>query len=111
MKGLIIKEYWLNKIFNENKIWEIRGSQTKIRGKIFLIQSGSGLVVGECELFGSKYLTPEEYNDSETYHKINTSEIKYPYKKTYAWIIGNVKKYKKPKHYNHPQGAVIWVKL
>ena len=32
MKGLIIKEKWLDKIFYENKIWEIRGSNTKISG-------------------------------------------------------------------------------
>ena len=49
--GLIIKKYWLDNIFSNNpKIWEIRGSRTKRRGNIKLIESGSGNIVGECKL-------------------------------------------------------------
>lgn len=111
MKGLIIKKYWIEKIFYENKIWEIRGSNTKIRGRIFLIESGSGHIVGECEIIDSILLSEEEYRTNTKNHKINTNEIKYPYKKTYAWIIKNAFKYEKPVPYKHPQGAVIWVNI
>ena len=45
-RGLIIKKKWLDKIFAKKKVWEIRSSPTNIRGRIFLIQSGSGMVVG-----------------------------------------------------------------
>ena len=111
MKGLIIKKYWLEKIFYENKIWEIRGSNTKIRGKIFLIQSGSGYIVGECEIIDSILLSEEDYLNNTKNHKINTKDISYPYKKTYAWVISNALKYENPIPYNHPQGAVIWVNI
>ena len=50
MKGLIIKERWLDEIFAGRKTWELRGSRTSARGKIGLIESGSGTVVGTCEL-------------------------------------------------------------
>jgi hypothetical protein len=50
MDCLIIKEKYLNQIFDEDKTLEIRGTKTKKRGKIGLIQSGSGKVFGECYL-------------------------------------------------------------
>mgnify|MGYP003341256152 FL=1 len=49
-RGLIIRQSWLKKIFNDGKIWEMRSTKTDIRGKIGLIESGSGLIVGEANL-------------------------------------------------------------
>src|SRR5882724_4942048 len=48
--ALIIREEPLSKILAGTKTWEIRGSATKRRGRIALIQSKSGLVVGTCDL-------------------------------------------------------------
>ena len=50
LKGLILKEPWIDLILTGEKVWEIRGSNTKIRGTIALIKGGSGTVVGLCEL-------------------------------------------------------------
>lgn len=110
MNGLIIKPYWLDKIFNEDKIWEIRGNNTKIRGTIYLIASGTKTIVGKCELIDSIYLDEKEYILNIDKHKINIEKIKYPYKKTYAWVLKNPVLFEKPIKYNHPQGAVIWIK-
>ena len=57
MKALIIKKPWIDNILDGKKTWEIRGSKTNIRGQIELIQSGSGLVVGSCEIIDRKELT------------------------------------------------------
>ena len=111
MKGLIIKEKWLNKIFFENKEWEIRGSNTKIRGKIYLIQSGSKTIVGECEIVDSIKLNLDSYQKNTDKHKITFDLDKLPYKTTYAWVIRNAIKYAKPLPYKHPVGAVIWVNI
>ena len=64
MKALIIKKPWIDYILNGSKVWEIRGSKTNIRGKIELIQSGSGLVVGSCEIIDCKGLTLEDYKNN-----------------------------------------------
>lgn len=110
MKGLIIKRQWLDLIFAGKKIWEIRGCNTKTRGKIALIQSGSGLIVGECELVGSKQLSLFDYQNNVDKHQvINTFTL--PYTKTFAWVLQNAKKYDNPKPYKHKCGAVIWVNL
>ena len=49
--ALIIKEYWLKKIFNHEKQWEIRGAATARRGRIHLAQPG-GLLVGSAVISG-----------------------------------------------------------
>ena len=56
MKALLIKTPWIDKILDGKKTWEIRGSATKIRGRIALVQSGSGTVVGICELVDCIYI-------------------------------------------------------
>lgn len=110
MKGLIIKKPWLDLIFEGKKIWEIRGCNTKTRGIIKLIQSGSGLIVGECELVDSKQLSLLEYKDNINKHQVQNVD-NLPYPKTFAWELKNAKRYKIPKPYKHKCGAVIWVNL
>ena len=110
MKGLIIKKPWIDYILEGKKTWEIRGSKTSIRGSIELIQSGSGLVVGSCEIINCIELTIEDYKSNIDKHNIQAVTT-LPYKKTYAWIISNAKRYAEPKKYKHPQGAIIWVNL
>lgn len=110
MKGLIIKKPWIDYILDGRKTWEIRGSNTHIRGKIALIQSGSGLIVGTAELVDSKKLSLEEYQNAVEFHCIEDCSIA-PYKNIYAWVLFNAVRLKTPIHYHHPLGAVIWVNL
>ena len=110
MKALIIKKPWIDYILDGNKTWEIRGCKTNIRGKIELIQSGSGLVVGCCEITDCKQLSLDDYKNNIDKHKIsNTAYL--PYKNTFAWTISNAQRYEKPRKYKHPNGAIIWVNL
>ena len=111
MKALIIRKPWIDFILDGKKAWEIRGSNTNIRGKIERIQSQSGLVIGKCELVDSIQLDLKTYQSSSDKHCIKEELEKLPYKKTYAWVIRNPIRYEKPRPYKHPSGAVIWVKL
>jgi len=112
MKCLIVKEKWLELILAGKKSWEIRGSNTRIRGKIGLIQSGSGKIFGEAELVDSIPLTKELLKKNFSKHRIPLEKLDYlKYKKPFAWILRNPKEYKTPKAYKHPQGAVIWVNV
>lgn len=114
MRGLLIRSPAIEKILQGDKTWEIRGSNTHIRGTIALIRSGSKLIVGTCELVDVVgLLTSSEFR--KNYHKIGISKEDLreglPYEKTYAWILKNAKALKKPIPYKHPSGAIIWVKL
>ena len=110
MKALIIKQPWIDYILNGKKTWEIRSSNIKIRGRIALIQSGTGLVIGECDLVDCIKLNENTYQQNQKLHCIdNISQM--PYKNTYAWVIENAVRFEKPKPYKHPNGAVIWVNI
>ena len=50
MKALLIKTRWLDLILDGHKTWELRGTSTKTRGTIALVESGTGEVRGVCEL-------------------------------------------------------------
>lgn len=112
MKGLIVKEPWISLILSGKKIWEIRSSNTKIRGKIALIKSGTGLIFGMVDLVDSKRLEVLDYHNSKDKHHIeNTEDEPLPYKKIWAWVLENPVIFERPIPYKHPQGAVIWVNL
>ena len=112
MKGLLIKSPWIDLILEGKKTWEIRGTNTKIRGPVALIKSGSGKVFGEVTIIDSKELNLEDYQTSECFHCVkSTGAIQLPYKKTYAWVLDKPKVYKQAIPYKHPLGAIIWVNL
>lgn len=110
MKALLIKKPWIDYILNGQKNWEIRGRNTRIRGEIELIQSGSGLVVGKCKLVDSLELSFEDYINNESKHCIKDTSF-LPYKKTFAWVLTDAERYSTPRKYAHPKGAIIWVRM
>jgi hypothetical protein len=114
MRGLIIHPEPLELILHGQKCWELRSAKTQIRERIALIRSGSGLVVGTCDLVGVKGpLTLSQIRWNVRKIGINPSEVgsRPPYRHTYAWRLANPKRFRKPVPYTHPTGARIWVKL
>ncbi len=110
MKGLIIKEPWITMILNEEKTWEIRGSNTKTRGTIALIKSGTGMIFGTAVLTDSFHVTDSALRQGFDNHRIPESNH-IPYAKQHVWVMSSPILFKKPIPYKHPQGAVIWVDL
>ena len=113
MNGLIVRSPWVEMILDGRKTWEIRGRATHVRGRIALIRGGSGLVVGTCEIFDVVGpLTLEDLRGNAGNAGLALREVTIiPYKKTYAWVLRDVKQFIPPRPYKHPSGAVIWVKL
>lgn len=110
MKGLIIKSPWIEKILEGEKVWEIRGSNTKIRGTIALIKSGSGMIYGTAVLIKSFAITQEAYYQGSRHHCIPDS-YENKYIQRHVWELSSPILFDKPIPYKHPQGAVIWVNL
>jgi ASCH domain-containing protein len=113
VNGLIIRSPSVEWILAGKKTWEIRGHYTHVCGKIALIRGGSGLVAGTCELV--KVIGPlilRELRENARKFAEPKSEItSLPYETTYAWVLKNARKFRRPRRYNHPSGAVIWVRL
>jgi len=85
MKGLIIRQPWIDLILSGEKVLEMRSKRTNIRGEIGLFQSGSGLILGTCNLTNCIGPLPIQARD--------------------------VQRFEEPIPYKHSRGAVVWVNL
>lgn len=110
-RALIIRQPHIGHILDGLKSWEMRSSPTRIRGRIGLIEAGSGMIVGEAELvrvqqapktFRARHMT-------RAYHKISVYRLMDKW--CWAWVLENAVRYDNPIPYKHPKGAVIWVSL
>jgi hypothetical protein len=113
MRGLLIKKQFLEKILSGKKSWEIRSSRTNIRGPIGLICSGTGTVVGVCELIDCiGPLTNEQFRRNARKAGLHPAEASIPRGQLrFAWVLSNIQRLNEPVPYSHPSGAIIWVKL
>lgn len=113
MDGLIVKKRWLNLILSGKKTIEIRGSNTKKIGQpIYLLESGTNLVKGTCIIDSTCPISCSDWSEEREKHcvDISYSELKKRYKRPHAWVLRNVKLTEEEWKYEHPKGAIIWVK-
>jgi hypothetical protein len=111
-RALLVHDVWVNKILSGKKTWEMRSTRTKIRGRVGLIESGSGMIVGDVEIIDSlEPIDLAQYQKSISKHWVpkGLNGIREKYK--YPWVLDNAKRYDEPMPYTHPQGAAIWVKF
>jgi hypothetical protein len=113
MRALLIRHPFIDMILDGKKTWEMRGSRTIVRETVALVPSGSGTVVGVCNLVDCVGpLTAVEYRKNARKAGTLPSEAKLGYyKKTYAWVVARPRYLNKPVLYRHPTGAIIWVTL
>ncbi len=114
LPALLIQSPWIDKILARTKTWEMRGSRTTKRGRIGLIQSGSGTVIGLANLVNVVGpLTRAQFIANAKKIGPTRSEALggLPYKRTFAWVVRNPRRLKNPVPYRHPYGAIIWVRL
>jgi hypothetical protein len=111
LDGLIIHKEYLDKILSGKKTWEMRGSRCLKRGKIALIESGSGTVVGTAEVINCiGPLSLAHYNAGRNRHqgdKLNSLSDQ-RYKTPYAWVLKSAKRLREPVKYKHKTGVIIW---
>ena len=113
LRALIIRRQPLDKILSGKKTWEIRGSRTAIRGTVGLIESGSGKVVGLCEVvdcIGPLSANKFRVNCARAGMRPSQATLGW-YRNTYAWVLAKPQRLDWPVPYKHPMGAVIWVTL
>jgi hypothetical protein len=114
LSGLLIRSPYIDWILAGAKTWEIRGSSTAKRGRIALIQSGSGTVIGVADLVDA--VGPLTRRDvAANARKLGLRKPgpsgPLPYRRTFAWVLKNARRLKTPVRYRHPSGCIIWVNL
>lgn len=111
-RALIVRQPWIDLILSGKKTWEMRSRPTIVRGRIGLIEQGTGLIVGEANIDDSldrKYGIFDKNADNFERHRIlDRGEL---FNWPYPWVLSNAIRYETPIKYNHPNGAVIWVDL
>lgn len=113
-RALIIRKPHIDQILDGSKTWEMRSTKTNVRGRIALIEGGSGLIVGECVLADSPPPLSRREIDrfGEAYHPYHgLTDVSLLHRWSYIWRMKDAKRYAEPIPYKHPTGAVIWVDL
>ncbi|GAB6071573.1 ASCH domain-containing protein [Thiomicrorhabdus hydrogeniphila] len=109
MRGLVIRQPWIELILSGKKTWEMRSGSINIRERIALIEQGTGLIGGEADLTDCiKGMSHNILCSRTSKHFIEDETLLRKW--NVAWVLENVKRYDKPIPYQHPKGAVIWVK-
>ncbi|MCL6729805.1 hypothetical protein [Sphingomonas hankyongi] len=113
LKGLVIDRPWIGMILAGDKIWEVRSRGTAVRGRIALIEKGTGTVVGLATLADSlPALAPEQMQAHFAKHRIPPAKVAEPGFRWFTpWVLTDVRRLDRPVPYRHPSGAVTWVNL
>jgi hypothetical protein len=113
MKGLIIRQPWVDMILDGRKTWELRSRRTKISGPIAVIAKGTGTVVGVTEIVDMRGpFTVRALRKHEGQHCVPPGVIKaLAYKQVIAWELRGSKRLSIPVRFTPRPGAVIWVNL
>ena len=115
LRGLLVRDPYASQLLDGQKIWEIRGRSTHIRGPILIIKSGTGQLFGTADLV--RVLGPLELEDLVDASELPPQEREefrrsgLPYAKTCAYVFSNPRRFQRPRPYRHPSGAVTWVRL
>ncbi|MGZ8159340.1 MAG: ASCH domain-containing protein [Methylobacter sp.] len=113
-KGLVIKSPYIDRILAGTKTWEMRSSTTSVRGPIALIKQGSGQVVGIANLADVKGpLSKQDKLKFIDKHQISLDQLESGETDKWdtVWVLEDAQPLIIPVRYQHPNGAVIWVKL
>ena len=86
---LCVKPPYARAIVAGEKVEEYRSRPTRIRGRIGIIESGSGTIIGDAVLYDCT-----ERGDWD-----------------FVWHLRDARRYALTVAYKHPFGAVVWVKV
>ncbi len=111
VRVLIVDKMWGSQLLEGSKTWEMRRTACKIRGRVLIAYAGTGMIYGSVDVVDSKPLTREDWLMNVDKHKIPPDQLDEYGKYLNAWVVEEPKKLAEPIPYEHPQGAVIWVRL
>ena len=110
--GLLVRAPFVDWILDGLKVWEMRTKRITRRGRIGLIRSKLGLVVGEAnlvEVVGP--LTRRQLIQNAEKMNEERWEVTAPAAPKFAWVLEGARRHDPPVPYTHRSGAVIWARL
>lgn len=113
-RALVIASPWIDRILEGRKTWEMRSTDTRIRGRIALVRKGTKQIVGVARLVETHGpLGPADLYAATDRHAIAGEALPRAIESgwTYAWVLADVRQLEPPVSYCHPRGAVVWIRL
>ena len=90
MKCLFVKPPFAGYIVDGIKLIEYRTRKTYIRGRVGIIESGTGTVIGDVEIVDCRFNSTFQF---------------------YEWYLDNPRRFATPVPFEHKQGAMVWIDL
>jgi len=112
--GLFVKSPWIDLILEGKKTWELRSKRTSKRERIALVESGSRLVKGTCEIVGVRgALRKSTLLQNLDKHQVPQSRIEQGlgHKRVYAWVVSEPIRFDDPPVVPYLRGPVVWINL
>jgi len=116
--AITIKPKWLDLILMGKKTWEIRGCNCHKRGLVRLAESkeekvsSAGKITGEAIVEDSMEVTLEILEQNLDKHCIPVDGLRnFPYKRFYAWVLRDARRFEIPQNYEIKGGSITWRKL
>ena len=111
MRCLKMHDKWVNLILNNEKTWEIRRRNTKIRERIALGNTKTKRVVGYATIIDSVKITIAELKKHNDKHQANDFLDRYAKgrKTLFAWVLEDIQVELRPKSYSYSTGS--WCKI
>lgn len=114
-RALIVKQPYADMIISGQKNLEMRSKKTNVRGEVGIIPKGSGHIIGTVEVVGVHDFShaPQHLKNpvARSDHRIPPEEWHLLDKWCIGWELRNPRKFVEPIKYDHPQGAVTWVRI
>ena len=114
-RALIVKAPYAELIVSGKKIMEMRSQHTKIRERVGIIQQGTGKIIGSVEIIDSVSYAhntePLKNEFLQQLHCLKNDDLHLLDKWCVGWHLMNAIKYENPQPYQHPKGAITWVRL
>jgi hypothetical protein len=114
MRGLLVRQPWLDLILSGAKVWELRSRPTRKRGKIFLVDMlpggrwvVRGSVRGSVRIVRVVKLTRRRFARGRRKHRVRT----YARQFQYAWVLAEPRRLRTARRVPRKPGAVVWVRL
>jgi len=109
--GLIIRKRYIKLILEGKKTWELRKSNTKIRGVIALISKGK--LYGFVKLVNTFKAKVGELENYEEMHRASNILKEYAGNRDelYVWVLSSPLRLPKPIKISYPKGVRMWTKL
>lgn len=110
MVVLLLQKRWLIRVLKYRKTWEIRGSNTKKRGKILLGYRKK--IYGETQIIDSFSTTLGELaqqSSSNLHHIDDLSLVEYT--TPFVWVFATTRIYTRPIPFTRKPGQVVWCRV